>query len=204
MPYSFALKNTGNAVLTSVRVVHDNGTPQDGGDDVEVCKEITLGPGSQKTCDGTAMPTGDGPIVTVASGYDPLGSAVSDSDAVYAKVISPTLKLTVAPEYRAIPENTSITHYYTLVNVGDTKLTGVEVRDDNGTPDFIYDDETLLLPTDMDPGDAEVIWRTAHPPRSLTITATATGTDPLGNPVTQQTFARVKVGIRLFMPFVTN
>jgi hypothetical protein len=202
LPYSFSLKNTGNAVLKNVRATHDNGTPQDTGDDVEVCTGITIAPGTQKTCDGTATPPNSGPIVTIANGQDPLGGAVSATDTVQVKVISPTLSMTVAPNYRAIPENGSVTHHYTLVNVGDTRVTGVEVKDDNGTPGFVYDDQILLLPTNMDPGEAKFFQRTVRPPKSLTVTATATGIDPLGNPVSQQTYAQVKVGIRIYMPIV--
>ncbi|MFO7537692.1 MAG: hypothetical protein R6X32_06490, partial [Chloroflexota bacterium] len=126
-----------------------------------------------------------GPLLNtvVVSGTSPLGNVVTDSDmAVVLLSSQPAIYILKEASVANAGINEVITYTYTVMNVGDVTLTGVTAVDDRLGP--------ILLLTDTLPSLAStsgVLTYTVSEsdlPGPLTNTVTASGTPPVGSPVT--------------------
>jgi pimeloyl-ACP methyl ester carboxylesterase len=84
--YTYRLTNTGDATLTSLAVDDDNGTPQNGGDDLAVCSNITLPTGAVTSCSHSRTLTATTLVSARAAGRDPLGREITARDSVVVTV----------------------------------------------------------------------------------------------------------------------
>ncbi|MDY6876441.1 MAG: prolyl oligopeptidase family serine peptidase [Chloroflexota bacterium] len=132
------------------------------------------------------LPPGAGPAEIVAS----VGS-VTDSTPV--DVIYPAIAVLVTPHQTMAYSEQVITYTYRLTNTGDVTLTGVTLVDDNGTPMDSSDDITVCQDITLVTGAATSSSRSPTLAQTTTNTATATGRDPLDNPVTNNGSATVNV-----------
>jgi len=78
--YTYQITNTGDVTLTNVTLVDDKGTPGDSNDDITVCTNITLTAGATTSCSRSTTLNQDTTNTATASGQDPLGNDVTDSD----------------------------------------------------------------------------------------------------------------------------
>ena len=84
--YTYQLSNTGDATLTAVAVVDDNGTPTDGSDDLDVCEGITLAPEATINCVLGVALTETMIRTTTVTGQDPVDGITTDKDSVIVTV----------------------------------------------------------------------------------------------------------------------
>jgi hypothetical protein len=134
---------TGNVTLTDVTVVDDNGTPDDTGDDFEVCTVTTMAPEDPPvtcTINATALAGGYSNLGT-ASGTPPGGlSPVSDEDPSHyfgVQAVVVLQKLTAGEDADSPPgptlrEGEVVTWTYVVTNAGNVALTDIQVDDDQG------------------------------------------------------------------------
>jgi hypothetical protein len=194
------VENAGTGDLVNVTVKHDNGTPRNSADDVVVSQGLSLAQGQSKPC-GSIVPDDEGTLGITVSGKDLLGGAWNDEESINVTLIAPALSLQVSPQQIQIQEGENVHFRYTLKNTGDQRLTGVSVTDDNGTPLNSSDDRLVCAPADMPVGQTRYCDRSMYNiGGTITIIATATGTDSLDNDVTAQTQARVTVGGYIYLP----
>jgi hypothetical protein len=114
------------------------------------------------------------------------------------KVIHPSIDVEVSPDIEDIYSGETVTLQYTVSNTGDTPLTGVTVIDDYGTPEG-------WQPASLEIGATRLYSRTMAATETMTIAATASGVDLLGNTVSQQATATVTVKIfSAFVPLVVK
>jgi pimeloyl-ACP methyl ester carboxylesterase len=200
--YTYQVTNEGNARLTEVTVVDDNGTPADTGDDVAVCSGFPLAVGASRDCSRTITVDHTTTIAVTVTGRDPLSGEVDDSDAATVTVISPGIDLRVTVDRTAIYKGGTVTYRYQVQNTGDALLTAVTVMDDNGTPANAADDITVCTGLTLGPGATTSCNRAAALLRTTTTTARVTGRDTLGGPWTDSDQASVQVGIPIYLPMV--
>ena len=168
--YSYTVTNSGDAFLTNVTVIDDNGTPTILTDDITVTLAITtLAVGEATT--GTLVHTvtqaefdsGSLTNIATASGTSPTNKVVQDTATQTVSFLqSPAIQVDKTARAFIDGVGNLVTYDYTVTNIGNVTLTNVTVTDDNGTP-------TIL--TDVDDG-------------SFTNVAKATGTPPSGPDVT--------------------
>jgi uncharacterized repeat protein (TIGR01451 family) len=197
--YCFNVSNTGDVNLIGVTVNDDIYGPVTLG-------TSTLAPG--ETTEGTlthVVVESDAPFVintATATGTDPLGGTVIDTDPCTINVaLAPgismvkTASLTGAcpgSDSLAVSIGDTVTYCFIVINTGDVTLTNVAVLDN------IYGPVTLGT-TSLAPGETtegtltHVVVESDVP--SVTNTATATGTDPLGGTVTDTDPCTINVAI---------
>lgn len=202
LPGRCSVRNTGNTTLSNVTVVHDNGTPGQTADDVTLSQGLTLAAGESKPCGDSIVPSQSGTIIVAASGVDPMNGTVVDSGSIHVTLIAPALSMSVSPWQTVVQAGESVSFRYTVTNSGDVPLEDVSVIDDNGTPYNSSDDYSVCRPDDMQAGAERYCGRTMAIGQELTITATATGTDPLDNEVSVQIQATVVIGGRIYLPYI--
>jgi len=118
---------------------------------------------------------------------DPLGNPVIDSDTAVVDVINPAITIVKGPDGHQVVAGGTVTFDITVTNTGDVDLTGVTVTDVLA-PDC---DTTFAALT---AGASETYACTlAAGATDFVNTASATGDDPLGNPVTGSDTADVDV-----------
>lgn len=119
-----------------------------------------------------------------ATGTDPQSGMASDSASVTVTVIRPALDLTVAVNPTVVSSGEVVTFTYTVQNSGDADLTNVTVVDSF---------ETSVGPVTLTIGST-VFWRIPYRIYETTTNhVTATGTDPLGDTVSDGDSATVFV-----------
>ncbi|MCK4735775.1 MAG: hypothetical protein KAT65_25195, partial [Methanophagales archaeon] len=201
--YCYMVTNMADVTLTDVTVTDD------------LYGEVTLGkttlaPGESTWGTLTHVVTeSDVPTVTniaTAAGTDPRGRTVTATDDCTINVeIAPdiTVDKTASLDGTCLGSDSllvkigdTVTYCYVVTNTGDVTLTGVTVTDD------LYGEVTLGKIT-LEPGEST--WGTlthvvtesdfGDPcfPLSLVNTATVTGTDPLGETVTDTDVAKVSL-----------
>jgi len=99
-------------------------------------------------------------------------------------VIRPAIDLLVTPDRTIVYSEESVTYTYQITNTGDTTLTDVTVVDDYGT---VCEHITLAAGITTSRSHSVILTQTT------TNTATVTGQDPLGNPVTDSDSTAVNV-----------
>jgi uncharacterized repeat protein (TIGR01451 family) len=197
--YRYKVSNTGDITLTGIKVNDDiYGSVTLG--------KTTLAPG--ESTGGTithVVVESDIPSVTdtaTAICTDPFGRTVTDTDDCTTKVeiapgisIEKTASLTgtcPGSDPLAVSIGDMVTYCYNVTNTGDVTLTGVTVNDN------IYGSVTLGTTT-LAPGESTV-GKITHvvvesDALSVTDTATAIGTDPLGGTVTDTDDCTINVEI---------
>jgi uncharacterized repeat protein (TIGR01451 family) len=119
-----------------------------------------------------------------ATGTDPQGGTVSDSDSVTVTIIGPALDLTVTAIPQTVYPGEVVTFIYTVRNTGDVDLFNVTVVDSLGTS---------TAPADLTVGQS-VSWQLPYRVYATqTNNVTATGTDPQGGTVSDSESVTVVV-----------
>ena len=126
------------------------------------------------------------------------------SGATSVSVIYPAVDLLVTPNEAAISSGETVTYTYQLTNTGDTPLTSVTVVDDHGTPGNDSDDLTVCEVPVLTAGEEASCSRSTMLDQTTTITAVATGQDPMGRAVTDSDSAIVIVDGRVYLPIVVK
>jgi uncharacterized repeat protein (TIGR01451 family) len=195
--YSFDVTNTGNVDLTGV-VVNETlftgtGTPL-----VISCPTTTLAPGASTTCTATYMVTqadvnaGTVTNTATASGTPPTGPAVTspESTAVVSIPAGPALTLVKSANPTSVSAaGDTVTYSFLVTNTGNVELTGITVTETRFTGTNIMPTATCLVTT-LAPGASTTCTATYTVTQadvnagSVTNTATATGTPPVGEAVT--------------------
>ncbi|WP_436758394.1 DUF7507 domain-containing protein [Streptosporangium sp. V21-05] len=195
--YSYTLVNTGNTTLTGVGVV-DTAFSGTGAPPVVTCPVTTLVPQATTTCTGTYVTTqadvDAGTLVNtaLATGTPPVGPPITSDPSTVTIAIAdaPSLELlkTASPSTVTAAGRT-ITYSYTLVNTGNTTLTGVGVVDTafsgTGAPPVVTCPVTTLAPQATTTCTSTYVTTQADVDAgSIVNTALATGTPPVGPPIT--------------------
>jgi dienelactone hydrolase len=84
--YRYQVTNTGNAALTNVTVVDDNGTPAQTGDDITVCTGLNLAPGQTTHCTRSRELRTTTTATARGTGQDVLGKVWPASDHVTVRL----------------------------------------------------------------------------------------------------------------------
>lgn len=186
IPYSYAVKNTGNTTLTGVGV-SDNKIPS------VSCPESTLAAGASETCTATYTVTqadvdaGSVTNTATASGTDPDSNVVSSSPSSVTVLASDAtsslglVKSTTSTGYTASGQ--AIPYSYAVTNLGTTTLSEVGVTD-NKIASVSCPDSTLA------PGASETCTASYTTTQadvtagSVTNTATAHALNPQSTAVT--------------------
>jgi uncharacterized repeat protein (TIGR01451 family) len=173
--FTYTVTNTGDVDLTDVTVVDSFGN-------VITIGNLAAGATAVRSVSETITTTTTDEVT--ATGTDPQGGTVSDSDSVTVTVIGPALDLTVVASPRVVYSGEVVRFTYTVQNTGDTDLTNVSVVDGLGTS---------TAPADVAVGDS-VFWQVSYYVYETTVNnVVATGTDPLGHPVSDSDSATVLV-----------
>jgi len=173
--FTYVVTNVGAVELTNVTVVDSLGNTiiigaMAAGD--VVSQNVT------ESVDATMTNT------ATASGEDPLGGTVSDSDSATVTVLGPALNLTVEVRPQLISPGDQVVFTYTVENTGDTDFTTVSVVDGFGT---------TLNTQNLGTGQT-VFWRVPYQIFTTTTNyVVATGTDPLGGTMSDEDNATVYV-----------
>jgi uncharacterized repeat protein (TIGR01451 family) len=202
--FAITVNNTGDAALSGVHVT-DAQSPDCDRTAAEIAaigppNEVgssTLQPGDTVTYLCTlAGVTSDFTNSATATGTPPVGAPVTATDTADVKVIKPSIKITKTTTTPTIETGASASFHIKVENSGDSPLTDVSVSDsqapgcartaaqisaDRGTATF--------APGDVYEYDCTSPAETA----GFTNTAVTSGTDELGNTVTDQSSVDVKV-----------
>jgi dienelactone hydrolase len=200
--YTYRITNTGDTPLTTVKVVDDNGTPGDNGDDVTVCSGTVLDTEVTHDCTRGTVLTQTTTSTAIVSAQDLLSNNVVDSDSTTVTVISPGIDVTVTPNRTTIYSGEVVTYTYRITNTGDTPLTTVKVVDDNGTPGDNGDDVTVCSGIVLDTEVTHDCTRRTVLTQTTTSTAIVSAQDPLDNDVTDSDSVTVNATFRIFLPLV--
>ena len=186
--YSFLVTNDGNVTLTNVGVT-------DGAVGPVICPVTTLAPGASTTCvaDNPYLTTQDqidaGSVVNLAStaGTPPVGSAVTDNDTLTITApAAPDVSIVKSADVTEVnAENDPINYSFLVTNVGNVTLTNVGVTD--GAVGTVTCPATTLAPgasTTCTADNAYLATQTQVDAGSVVNTADASGTPPIGAPVT--------------------
>ncbi len=128
--YTYTLTNTGNVTLTSPYTVSDNKISS-----VNCAGAISpLAPGSSTTCTAvytiTASDVNAGQVVNVATATAKFGALTITSNQASATVLTRPLSLEVTASPNVVSQvNQTITYTYTVTNVGNSTLSGLNITD---------------------------------------------------------------------------
>ncbi|MGQ0801345.1 MAG: DUF7507 domain-containing protein, partial [Pseudomarimonas sp.] len=185
--YSFLVTNTGNVTLTGI-VINDAQL-----DAAAVCVTTTLAPGATTTCTGTHTLTqaevnaGVSNNSATVTGTPPVGPPVSSPPSVTSTPIPANPALTVVKSAGAPSGNvagSTVPYTFLVRNTGNVTLTGIVINDAQ------LDAAAVCLATTLLPG-ATTSCTGVHTLTQVEVdagtsvnSATATGTPPVGPPVT--------------------
>ena len=201
--FTITVENTGDVPLTNVHVT-DAQAPDCARTAAEIAliaphSSSTFLPGESVTYSCTlAGQTASFTNHATATGSPAVGADVTDNDDADVKVIHPAIKITKDTTTPTIVSGGTASFTITIKNIGDSTLDNVKV-DDTIAPDCARTPAEIALiaphlSSTFAPGDevsytCTLVGQTA----SFTNSATATGTDELGNPRTNTDTADVKV-----------
>ncbi|MCB1554849.1 MAG: DUF11 domain-containing protein [Xanthomonadales bacterium] len=185
--YSFLVTNTGNVTLTGI-VINDAQL-----DAAASCPLTTLNPGETTTCTGvhtitqTEVNAGTSDNTATASGTPPVGAPVTSPPSTTNTPIAAAPSLTVVKSAGAPSGNTAgstIAYSFLVTNTGNVTLTGIVINDAQ------LDAAASCPLTTLNPGETttctgvHTITQTEVNAGTSDNTATASGTPPVGAPVT--------------------
>jgi hypothetical protein len=84
--YTYQVTNTGDVTLTAVRLVDDNGTLGNSGDDLTIFANITMARGTAVSYSRSATLTRTLTNTVIVTSQDPLNNQVTDSDWATVKI----------------------------------------------------------------------------------------------------------------------
>ncbi len=195
--YEFEVTNTGTEDLTGVEVtdplISDIVCPQDTLDANCPVDNIIINPdvclGESMTCTGSMVITEDTINTATATGTDPDGNDVTDSDDEEVTVILESgIEIIKTADETSVDPGTTVDYEFVVTNIGDTTLTNVTVTDPL-ISDISCPQTTLISGSSMICTGSMVI------DEDTINTATATGTDPDGGDVTDSDIEEVEVEI---------
>ena len=199
--YSFVLTNTGNVTLTGVAV----SDPKVGTVD---CPVDVLAPTESTTCTATYTLTqadvdsGHVANTATATGTPPTGDPVTPEDSTDTPIVSePSISLTkTAGAPSGNTAGSTIEYSFLVTNTGNVTLTSVNVADPKvGAVDCPVD---VLAPTDSTTCTATYTLTQADVDAGEVVnTATASGTPPTGDPVTDDSTVTTPIPAEPSMSF---
>jgi uncharacterized repeat protein (TIGR01451 family) len=205
--FTYTVTNPGDVTLQSITITHDNGTPGTPGDDVTpgyVSGDTNTNGQLETTETWTYSATrsatpGQHTNTATVSGLDTaLSLTVSDSDTDNHFGSAPginVVKLTNGTDNNTapgpfVPVGSTVTFTYNVSNPGNAPLSGVVVRDDAGSGSTVDDFNATFAGGDananglLDVGETWTFTASRFAtPGQYTNNATATGTPPVGSPV---------------------
>ena len=206
--YSFVVTNTGNTTLTGVSI----SDPLLASVGITItCNPTTLAPGASVTCTADApyvITQGDvdaGAVVNTATADATPPAGVTDPPQPTDSTVTPTdqassISLVKTADQTQLVVGQTITYTFTATNTGNTTLTDVVIAETaftgTGTPPVIGNC-TPTAPAVLVPGAVltctanYVVTQADLDAGRLDNSATATGTDPSGNPVTATASRRI-------------
>ncbi len=179
--FTITVTNTGPVDLTNVAVADPLAPTCD-----STIGDLAAGASTSYACTLAGV-TADFTNTATVTGDDPLGNPVSDSDDAVVDVIAPAIEIQKTPDVQNAVSGADATFTISVINSGDTNLTNVVVSD------------PLVPACDATIGDlaagasTSYVCSLAGVTADFTNTATATGSDLLGNPVTDTDTAQVNV-----------
>ena len=191
--FTIKVTNTGDSTLTGVHV-GDVLTPDCARTSAQLAGNATLTAGASFTyqCTTAALTQGFTNSAT-ATGTPAAGPDVTSTDTADVVVLHPAIKIEKDPATQTIVSGATATFTIKVTNTGDTTLTGVNVVD-LLTPDCARTSAQLAGNATLLAG-ASFTYQctTVALTQGFTNSATATGTPPLGPPVTSTDTADVVV-----------
>jgi uncharacterized repeat protein (TIGR01451 family) len=179
--WTIVVENTGDVALANVSVADP--TAPGCSTVIETLAAHTAA--TPITC--TATITADTVNTATATGTDPLQNTVGPVTAsASVDVIAPGLDITKRVDKAQVAPGEQVTYTVTATNTGDTVLSNVALKD----PSVPACDKVI---GDLAAGATVTVTCTATITANTTNVATATGTDPLGNPLTKDATAKVDV-----------
>ncbi len=167
LTYQVAVTNTGDTPL-SVVVPLPDGTQWSG--------TLNAGESATFTATDTVLPGNDPHVVTfTATGTDPIGGQVADSDSVSTDILHPAILVTITAPI-SVTAGSDIPYVITVTNTGDAVLYNVVVTDSqtgfswNGTL-AVGETQTFVTTYHTQPADTDT---------TIVNIASATGVDALG------------------------
>ena len=130
--------------------------------------------------------------IATVMGVDSLDGVVSAQASADVDVIAPAIGLSKRASASIIHAGTVVTYTFTVTNAGDVPLSNVNVSDDLCAP-VVYGGGDDNSDSRLDLGETWTYTCAAMLNADTFNTATATGTDALGGPVSAQASARVDV-----------
>ncbi len=177
--FTYTATNSGDVDLTDVTIVDGFGNTINVG-------TLAAGATSVETVSESINTTITNDVT--ATGTDPQGETVSDSDSGTVIVIGPALDLTVDVSSGVVSSGELVTFTYTVQNTGDVDLTNVTAVDGFGTS---------VGPVDLTVGEPAVFWQVPYRLyETTTNNVVATGADPLGGAVSDSESATVFVELQ--------
>ena len=179
--WTVVVTNTGDAPLTNVTVSDPNAPGCDRVIEMLAADSLPV----SITC--TATITADRVNTATATGTDQLQNTVGPvSASASVDVIAPGLDITKTVDKAQVAPGEQVTYTVTVRNTGDVSLSNVVVKDPLAPAcDKVIDD--------LAAGATATITCTSTITVDTINVATATGTDPLGNPLTKDATAKVSV-----------
>ena len=179
--FDIAVTNTGDVDLTDVTVTDVLAADCDA-----TFATLAVGAGATYSCTMTAGAS-DFTNAAVVTGDDPLGNLVTDSDTADVDIINPAIDIQKTPDTQQALSGDTVTFDITVTNTGDVDLSNVTVvdvvaPDCDATVGGLAAGASTTYSCTMTAGSTD-----------FTNTASVTGDDPIGNPVTDSDSADVDV-----------
>jgi len=140
-----------------------------------------------------------------ATAEDDDGNEATDSADASVHVVGPAIQVVKQASASTARVGETITYTYSVENVGDVTLTGVNASDDR--LGAIALGRTTLEPGEVTTGTATYLVVESDLPGPLTNTVTVTATPPVGNVVTDTDIVAVSIkpkGSTIYLPIVLN
>jgi uncharacterized repeat protein (TIGR01451 family) len=186
--YVFTVTNEGNVKLTGA--VTDPMLPD------LTCSFADLAPGQSHVCYGSyTIPQGaDDPLPNTASvsADDAYGHTVGDDDDHSVDIIYPDIAIVKTADPTVIHAGDTVLYTYEVTNPGDDPLSDVSVSDDKCSP-LVFSGGDANGDDNLDPGETWTYTCSAALSADTVNTATAEGTDILGETVSDSDTASVDV-----------
>ncbi|WP_426564988.1 DUF7507 domain-containing protein [Angustibacter sp. McL0619] len=197
LTYTFTVTNDGNVTVGALAVAD----PMFTGADAATCAVTTLAPTAQTTCTARHTVTqadldaGSVQNTATARGTEPAGGTITSppSSATASANLTPTLSLVKTATPTTISAaGVSIAYTFRVTNTGNVTIDGLSIADAFTNPAAPTGRLISCAATTLAPGAATNCTTSYTATQadidngSITNTATASGTDPAGNPVSSQ------------------